>query len=211
MAPVALIAVYMGGFWYQLMVSAVMFVGVIELFRMCVRAPTVTKVVTWFVPGFLYLASAWLCILWLRQPDDTGMTVVIWLFALVWGADSGAYLAGSLIGGPKLAPGISPNKTWAGLIGGVTTAAAIGYLAHVYFDVSESAVRIVMFSAVLAVISQGGDLLESVAKRCLDVKDSGNIIPGHGGVLDRIDGLVAAAIGAGVARWNYQEHTGLWL
>lgn len=211
MAPIALTAVYFGGLWFQSLIIIATIVGVIELFRMSSYAPSMPIRMAWFVPGVIYLIIAGGCLIWLRGVNDTGFIVVCWLFALVWGTDSGAYVAGTMIGGPKLAPRISPNKTWAGLIGGMITAAIIGYSAHVLFDLSNSAASIIILSIALAFLSQCGDLLESGAKRYFGVKDSGTIIPGHGGVLDRIDGLVAAAIGAGVARWAFQEHSGLWL
>jgi phosphatidate cytidylyltransferase len=211
MAPVALGLVYLGGVWFQALVAIVILIGIIEWFSMCAHEADKSKKLVWLITGVTYLIICGLCLIWLRQSDDTGLIVVCWLFALVWGTDSGAYLAGSTIGGPKLAPRISPKKTWAGLIGGIVTAAGIGYLAYRYFGASDSAVRIVMISIALAVVSQIGDLIESHAKRHFGVKDSGSIIPGHGGVLDRIDGLAAAAIGAGVARWAFQDHSGLWL
>jgi phosphatidate cytidylyltransferase len=211
MAPIALGAVYLGGFWFQALVLIVILTGIIEWFRMCVRQASKLAITIWFVPGVVYLVAAGLSVLWLRQSDEMGLITVGWLFALVWGADSGAYLAGSTIGGPKLAPRISPKKTWAGFIGGIVTAALIGYLAHVFYGLSDSVIRIVLISIGLGILSQAGDLIESGAKRHFGVKDSGAIIPGHGGVLDRIDGLMAAAIGAGVARWAFQEHSGLWL
>jgi phosphatidate cytidylyltransferase len=121
-----------------------------------------------------------------------GWESVFWLLAVVWMTDIGAYGCGRLIGGPKLAPAISPNKTWAGSIGGliIGTAAGLGLLAGLGV---EPTARFLMLSAGLSVLTQIGDLFESGLKRKFQVKDSGGLIPGHGGVMDRFDGLWAAA------------------
>jgi CDP-diglyceride synthetase len=123
-----------------------------------------------------------------RQHEGVGWT--LWALALVWACDIGAYSAGRTIGGPKLAPRISPNKTWAGLIGGVAAASAFGAAMHVWAGLP---LRMTLATPLLAVVSQGGDLYESWMKRRAGVKDSGNLLPGHGGVMDRLDGLVPVA------------------
>ncbi len=138
-----------------------------------------------------------------------GVNSVFWVLAVVWGTDIGAYACGRLIGGPKLAPKISPNKTWSGAVGGLVCgmAAAGGLAAALNLPLSQP-----MFTAaaVVAVASELGDLFESALKRWYDVKDSGTLIPGHGGVMDRFDGLWAAApvaavfcviFDGGVQRW----------
>ena len=128
-------------------------------------------------------AAGWYC----GCPD--WMTTV----ALVWACDSGAYFAGRLIGGPKLAPAISPNKTWAGSIGGVVAAVLLTLIVVVARPDLNAGIGLILFSAPLAIISQAGDLLESHLKRVAGVKDSGKLLPGHGGLLDRLDGLVPVA------------------
>ncbi len=120
-----------------------------------------------------------------------GPKTVLWLFAVVWATDIGGYLAGKSIGGPKLAPSISPNKTWAGFFGGTLLAAAAA-AAFVPFA-GGAALRLAGFGILVSLASQAGDLLESAVKRHFAVKDSGSIIPGHGGIFDRLDGLLAAA------------------
>ncbi|MDD4615992.1 MAG: phosphatidate cytidylyltransferase, partial [Alphaproteobacteria bacterium] len=122
-----------------------------------------------------------------------GRSLLFFLLAVVWGTDIGAYVLGKLIGGKKLAPTISPGKTWAGLFGGIFFALVLGYGCAVAFGAKEPLVA-ALLSPVLALVAQIGDLFESFVKRQAGVKESGDLIPGHGGVLDRIDGLVSAAI-----------------
>ncbi len=124
--------------------------------------------------------------------DRQGSLTVLWLFAVVWTTDIGGYLAGKSIGGPKLAPAISPNKTWAGAIGGTLLAAATaaGFALVVR---SADALHLALTGGILSMVAQAGDLLESGVKRHFAVKDSGSIIPGHGGIFDRVDGLLVAA------------------
>jgi phosphatidate cytidylyltransferase len=142
--------------------------------------------------GVAYVALGCLAFLWLRDDHPNGLAVVFWLLAVVWATDIGAYFAGHTIGGPKLAPSISPKKTWAGLAGGMVAAGIVGAVMAQIAGVT--ALRIVLVSMVLAVVAQLGDLLESGLKRRYGVKDSSRLIPGHGGLLDRIDGLLAVAL-----------------
>ncbi len=139
--------------------------------------------------GIFYAGLPVLGLLLLRRQGD-GVIFTLWAMALVWMCDIGAYFAGRAIGGPKLAPKISPNKTWAGLAGGVLAASLFGAAMHWYFGLPW---RLTLATPMLAILAQGGDLYESWLKRCAGVKDSGNILPGHGGVLDRLDGLVPVA------------------
>ena len=119
------------------------------------------------------------------------------LFAVVWSTDIGAYIFGRVIGGPKLAPRISPNKTWSGLLGGMFLAAFLGYDIALAFGAKQAWVALPL-AVGLAAVAQLGDLYKSHFKRRAGVKDSGTMIPGHGGVLDRIDGLVFAAVALAV-------------
>ena len=122
-----------------------------------------------------------------------GPQMVLWFMFVVWGVDIGGYVFGCSIKGPKLAPKISPNKTWAGLFGGVLLAVAVSYGVCWYFDALSVVKSYMVMSAIIAVIAQTGDLIESAIKRHLNLKDSSNIIPGHGGIFDRVDGLIFAA------------------
>ena len=139
--------------------------------------------------GTIYVGLPVLSLLLIRQQHD-GLVYAFWTMALVWVTDIGAYFAGRAIGGAKLAPAISPNKTWAGLIGGMVLAALFGVAMHFAYGL---ALRLTLASPLLAIAAQAGDLYESWLKRRAGVKDSGTLLPGHGGVLDRLDGLVPVA------------------
>lgn len=139
--------------------------------------------------GILYVGVPIMALLLIRHQQE-GIVFTLWALALVWACDIGAYAAGRFIGGPKLAPSISPNKTWAGLGGGVLLASVFAWLMHVQYGLP---LRLMLATPLLAVLAQGGDLYESWLKRRAGVKDSGKLLPGHGGVLDRLDGLVPVA------------------
>ena len=147
----------------------------------------------WSALGLAYATLPFFAMSDLRSDNHNGLIVILLLYFCVWGADVFAYFAGRTIGGPKLAPSISPNKTWAGFIGSLVGALLLSYLV----DLAAGFDPILVFFVIMlmaAVVSQLGDLMESSIKRKFDVKDSGTIIPGHGGVLDRVDGLVVAAV-----------------
>jgi len=150
----------------------------------------------WLFAGFIYVGLPCLSLVWLRQTGEGGLLAVLWVLVVVWATDTGAFFAGRTIGGPKLAPRISPNKTWAGLIGGMV-AAAIGGGVIASLEGMEryghEAWQFGVFAALVAVVAQAGDFFESYLKRRAGVKDSGRLIPGHGGALDRLDGLLFAA------------------
>lgn len=152
----------------------------------------------WAAGGLPYLAGGGIALMVLRdKPYDIGLFAVVFLLAVVWGMDIGGYAVGCSVKGPKLCPKISPKKTWSGLLGGMALAGLSGYLVAQAFD-DPRAVRTALVGVGLAVFSQAGDLFESYVKRRAGAKDSGTLIPGHGGLLDRIDGLLAAAIAMAV-------------
>lgn len=142
--------------------------------------------------GVLYVCCPVMALLFLRgqAPDGQGLLLAFWALGLVWATDIGAYFAGRTIGGPKLAPRVSPSKTWSGLGGGVLAALLTGFLLYRFADLP---IQLAAASGLLAVAAQLGDLFESAMKRRAGVKDSGTLLPGHGGVMDRLDGVVAAA------------------
>lgn len=144
----------------------------------------------WTAFGALWVALPCISLLWLARDGSTGRATLLWVLAVVWATDIGAYAIGRAFGGPRLAPRWSPHKTWAGLTGGVLCAALTGWATAAWLEISP-ALPVVLVSAGLAVIGQFGDLAESVAKRRFGVKDSSGLIPGHGGLLDRLDGLLA--------------------
>jgi len=150
-----------------------------------------------WVPAFAfpYLVLPLVGMLWLRLDPMLGRPAIFWLLGIVWATDTFAYFAGRTIGGPRIAPSLSPKKTWAGLFGGMIGAAIVGFGTSLWLGIGSPAL-LALFSAALAVVAQAGDFLESWLKRRAGVKDSGTLIPGHGGILDRVDGLVAAAMGA---------------
>ena len=139
-----------------------------------------------------YVAGGAAGLAWLRHDPTAGLGLFLLVLLAVWATDTGAYAAGRLIGGPKLAPRISPKKTWAGLIGGMVASAVAAWAVALGFQAASPATA-AAFGAAIAVVSQGGDLFESWVKRRYGVKDSGHLIPGHGGLLDRVDGLLVAA------------------
>ena len=147
----------------------------------------------WLAIGVLYVGVPCVLLMWLRGNDETGRVLLLWLFAIVWAADTGAFVFGRWVGGPRLAPRISPAKTWAGFVGGTVCAAAVG----IAFSGAIEEVGVILLAAaggLLGVAAALGDLLESWIKRRFGVKDAGGIMPGHGGLLDRVDGLLAATV-----------------
>ncbi len=189
-------------------VAAVLLTDMVPLAALVVVAMTAVAVLAltpgtgrarlWSAVGPLYAGLPAVALVWLRGDGVIGRETMIWLMLLVWATDIGAYAAGRTIGGPKLLPRVSPKKTWAGLIGGMASAGLVGAAVALILGQPHIA-ALALGSAALAVVAQAGDLLESWVKRRWDVKDSSTIIPGHGGVLDRVDGLLAAALAVALA------------
>lgn len=147
--------------------------------------------------GFPYIFLSSLAMVWLRDLPGHGLATALWVFAVVVATDTGAYFTGRTLGGPKLAPRISPKKTWAGLIGGVVAASLAGVAVAAVLD-GPALAKTGGASGALAVVAQLGDLLISKAKRRFAIKDSSDLIPGHGGVLDRLDGFLAVSLAVAV-------------
>lgn len=146
----------------------------------------------WQAAGILYLGLPALALVALRAFEPRGAMVIVGMFLIVWATDSGALIFGNLIGGPRMAPVLSPSKTWAGTIGGSVTAAAI-FAAFIWL-LGGSAWEAALFGLLFSVTAHAGDLFESFVKRRFGIKDSGAMIPGHGGVLDRMDSTLAAGV-----------------
>jgi phosphatidate cytidylyltransferase len=211
----ASVALYFGGFffWLLLVIAGVlmqgewadltgaalehrrlsMFAVSVPLALLCPLAAGVSwTAFTLTVAAFFFVCVPVMALIFLRQqePSNFGLLLAFWALSLVWATDIGAYFAGRAIGGPKLAPRISPSKTWAGLGGGVLAALILGFLLHRFAGLP---IQLAAASGLLAVAAQLGDLLESAMKRRAGVKDSGALLPGHGGVMDRLDGVATAA------------------
>jgi phosphatidate cytidylyltransferase len=158
----------------------------------------------WSGGGLIYAGALIIAVLTLRGSFPFGRWAVGFLFAIVWGTDAAAYFAGRLIGGPKFMPHISPSKTWSGTGVGIVTGALIGlgFLAiaarYSQFDAIAPSFALLFLGLILAAVSQLGDLFESWMKRCFGAKDSGSLIPGHGGLMDRVDGFIATAVFAAI-------------
>ncbi|MDA8050499.1 MAG: phosphatidate cytidylyltransferase [Rhodospirillales bacterium] len=163
----------------------------------------------WLAGGLLYLGLAAVAAIWLRLGGTVGRGNALFVVAIVCASDTGAYLIGRFVGGPKLMPRISPSKTWAGAAGGVAFAIAAGLLVAKAFAAGVS-LGGVGVSIVLGGASQGGDLVESAVKRRFGVKHSGTLIPGHGGLLDRLDGVLAAAPAAAILLLTLGPGAPLW-
>jgi phosphatidate cytidylyltransferase len=151
----------------------------------------------WRYLGVPYVSLPPIAFVVLREDAAYGIAAILLVMLMVWFADTVAYFAGRIIGGPKLAPRISPKKTWAGL-GGAMAGSALAAIGVAVAMKLPAAGILVVIAALLAIVEQGGDLFKSAMKRHYGVKDSGNLIPGHGGVIDRVDGLVAVAMAAAV-------------
>ena len=161
--------------------------------------------------GIPYLGLGAVALVWLRQPVSGGGANVIVLLLIIWASDIGAYIIGRAFGGPRLAPKISPGKTWSGAFGGLLAAIATGLAAALFLGNGVLPWRCIALAALIGVVGQCGDLFESQLKRHFGVKDSGNLIPGHGGLLDRLDAVLTAApaaallalmLGRGVVLWE---------
>lgn len=181
-AAIAAIILYIGG-W--LMVAAIL--GLSVLMDKEWRNITPANHIGWQIAGIAYITLPCICALALR---DLSIGALLFPIILLIATDSGAYFAGKTIGGAKLAPSISPNKTWAGLLGGITASVTIAILAKNIVPWPNTLISVITIGVMVAVFGQIGDLFESWLKRKQGVKDSGNLLPGHGGVLDRLDGYI---------------------
>jgi phosphatidate cytidylyltransferase len=147
--------------------------------------------------GILFIAFPCLAFSELRMLPSQGLETVVWMLCIVWATDSAAYLAGSALGGPKLAPLISPNKTWVGSVSGLAAGIVAGITLATLAGLSPVATYVAACAGV-SVLTQCGDMAESFLKRTFGVKDASDLIPGHGGALDRLDGLIFATVGVAV-------------
>jgi phosphatidate cytidylyltransferase len=183
--PVALYAIFYSKSVFLFLAIAITILMTAEWLDMIKTAKDQNK---WRLIGLFYILIPIYSVIKIRLYDAE---ILLWMFAVIWATDIFAFFAGRSLGGAKLAPSISPNKTWSGLMGGVIASMFIGFMSSFMF--SGGVLFFVFVSVMLALIEQASDLLESKFKRIFGVKDSGNIIPGHGGVLDRLDGMMLVA------------------
>lgn len=181
----ALLAAVVGGTIFAVFVAAVATLMFYEWTRLTRGWGT-----SWYLSGFVYAVIPALALLWIRERDAHGLALLVWAFIVTWATDIGAYFAGRRFGQRKLAPGISPNKTVEGLYGGIAAATLFG---GAWALATDLGIALLALAPVLAIAAQAGDLFESGMKRRAGVKDSGALLPGHGGALDRLDGLVPVA------------------
>lgn len=203
-AAIAATALCVGAGW----VGTAAIVIVVGTVLSAAAAAFAQRGVAWAVGGLLFTCVPVLALVWLRLDDAGGRLAVLWLFAVVWSTDTGAYFVGRAAGGPKLAPTVSPGKTWSGSFGGIAAAALAG-LAVALATGAQAPWAWVAVSIVFSIVGQAGDLAKSKVKRHFHVKDSGHLIPGHGGVLDRLDSTLAtaplaAALLVAAVRWGIQ-------
>jgi phosphatidate cytidylyltransferase len=189
----AIIAAVVGGNIFALLVAGVATLMFYEWTRI-VRGWGAA----WYISGFVYSLLPALALLWIRErtpaefpSNEAGLRLLIWVFIVTWSTDIGAYFAGRTFGKRKLAPSISPNKTVEGLFGGIAAATLLAGAWVLVFDLGR---LLLVCAPLFAIAAQGGDLFESAMKRKAGVKDSGAWLPGHGGALDRLDGLVPVAV-----------------
>ena len=184
---VALMAAVVGGYTFAVLVAAAA-TGMFYEWLRIVRGWGFG----WKIAGFFYCVLPAIALLWIRdRSGDHGVSLLLWVFLVTWATDIGAYFAGRRYGKRKLAPSMSPGKTVEGLLGGVAAAALFGAAWVIATDLNRA---LILLAPLFAIAAQGGDLFESKMKRWAKVKDSGDWLPGHGGILDRLDGLVPVAI-----------------
>ncbi len=189
---VALAAAVLGGYYFAIMVAAAATMIFYE-WTQIVRGWGAA----WNVAGFFYALVPALALLWVRDRSDDQLALILWIFIVTWATDIGAYFIGRAFGRAKLAPSISPGKTVAGLYGGI---AAATVLAGGWAWFAGLKPALFVLSPLFALAAQGGDLFESWMKRRAGIKDSGHWLPGHGGILDRLDGLVPVAVLTAIAQ-----------
>ncbi len=190
LAALVLLVLWAGGFVFALII-------LLAALQMLREWDSLTEKETslWGAAGMFYVAIPCSAILWLRSVQiegsaNAGFALVMYVLFVVWATDIGAYFTGRIVGGAKLAPAISPGKTWAGLGGGMTAAGVVGGLSFIFTPYPTKLWLAILLAMLLAIVAQGGDLFESWVKRRAGVKDSSTLIPGHGGLLDRVDGLM---------------------
>jgi phosphatidate cytidylyltransferase len=198
MAPITIFIAWLGGWPFVLFWTLAACVVLWEwtmLVRSANPAPTEARFAAWMLVGLVYAGILLLGPVALRRDAEFGFAAILFLFAVVWTTDIAAYFTGRALGGPKLWPAVSPKKTWSGAIGGMVGAVAAGLFVLTLMGLAVGPM-LVLVAAALSAISQGGDLIESSIKRHFGAKDASHLIPGHGGLMDRLDGFLTAVLAA---------------
>jgi phosphatidate cytidylyltransferase len=199
LAPAVLAIVVQGAVLYQCLIAAAALLILQEWQGMVANKAdewSSSKKKRWNICGLVYAMIFAFALLYLRE-SPKGLSVLIFIISITWATDIAAYAAGRIIGGPKILPAVSPSKTWSGLAGGMLAASLVGAISVPFLAETMQLINWfygAILGMILAVVAQSGDFLESWIKRQCGVKDSGALIPGHGGILDRLDGLWAVAI-----------------
>jgi phosphatidate cytidylyltransferase len=193
LAPPVLAALWFGFPWIDLLAAIAAPFMAFEWLRLTRGRPVARGL------GLVYVLGSLVALLWLRHQPEYGRETIVWIVACVWAADTGGYFVGRSVGGAKLAPRISPGKTWSGLLGAMCWAAVASAACGLIFGVG-STWDLALLGGVFGAVGQAGDLLESHAKRQAGLKDSGRLIPGHGGILDRVDALMAVLVVVALVR-----------
>lgn len=198
MAPIAVGIAWLGGWPFVLFWALAACIVLWEWTRLVTRSPgtaSYTDFVLWMIAGLLYAGVIGLAPVLLRRDPALGFVAIVFLFAVVWATDIAAYFAGRALGGPKLWVAVSPNKTWSGALGGAL-GGVVAALLVVQVAGLAIAPMLVLVALALSIASQAGDLLESALKRRFGAKDASALIPGHGGLMDRLDGFLTAVLAA---------------
>lgn len=213
--PVALYCVWEGGWWFAGLTGVCTAGLAFEWAALCgwsirSRSAAAPRAPIALVLGVPYFAPAMIALPWLRADPVAGRANTLFMLVVIWGSDIGAYAIGRLIGGPRLAPLISPGKTWSGAVGGLAAAVLAGFAVAACVPAEFSPSHVIVLAAGLGVLAQTGDLMESALKRHFGVKDSGWLIPGHGGLLDRVDAVLAVAPAAAAVAYFVGRGDVLW-
>ena len=197
--PIVLFINYAGGVIFDLFLSIILALSIFEVINIVKKAKQmpIYKKLLWIISVSIYIICSLLSLKYIRSLGTKGDIFVIYLLIWIWAFDSAAYFAGTTIGGPKLLPKISPKKTWSGLIGGICAILLLPLLGAKLIKgsyIQYSILTWTLIGLLIGLVGQVGDLMESYFKRKFNVKDSGNLLPGHGGILDRLDSVFLGAI-----------------
>jgi phosphatidate cytidylyltransferase len=187
LAPIILYFTYQGGIFFDAIIITITAMMAFEWSALT----SSNKRLMWKIIGLVYIAAPCVSMIYLINTIQ-GSAIITWLMLTVWITDIAAFFSGKIIGGPKLVPTISPNKTWAGFIGALIAALLLGFVIAEYLQ-PISTINLIFATIIISIAALVGDLLESWIKRQFHIKDSGKIIPGHGGILDRVDGFIIAS------------------